>query len=596
VSAVDAEIDTAVRPPTQSPRARWRPRRAEWALVTIPAVAIILWVIEWSRVDPFRMGGLGLISVAGPLSVVSLGVLIAGFAIALTRTAPEPVFAVYTIVFTGLLHAAPVLASGSLRLPWAWKHVGIVDYIVRHGTVDPGIEALAVYHNWPGFFAGAGVLEQLIGAGDVIAMAAWAPVAIAVATALALRFVFRALITDHRTIWLAIWLFTLLNWIGQDYFAPQALALFLYLLLVGVVLRWYRPGYIPEPSSRASRLTVVVLLMIGIGWNHQITPLMTILLLVVLVFTRRLRGWHLPLMMILITAAWALTAAREFTLASLNDLLVFPSETLSENLEKSEYLRGDALLVSASGRALTVVALVLAVAGAWRLLQRRSEVTTVALLAASPVLLLATTSFGGETLFRIVLFSLPFLSLLAAAAFYPWPGRATTPFTAPTRRTATAVAALSALLLPVLFVAYYGNDRQNTFTTDEIAVVRALYENAPSGSLLIEGNTNYPRDPVRYETFRDVSISNEDDSARAEIVADPVAVMSRWMSDQRYPASYFIITRAQKISADAIGPLPPDSLQRIEDTLRESPLFFVAYESSDAVVFQYVSSPGQTDD
>ena len=45
------------------------------------------------------------------------------------RTAPGHLLA--------LVHGTPAVLYGTLRYSWAYKHVGIVDYILRTGTVDP---------------------------------------------------------------------------------------------------------------------------------------------------------------------------------------------------------------------------------------------------------------------------------------------------------------------------------------------------------------------------------------------------------------------------------------------------------------------------
>ena len=59
-------------------------------------------------------------------------------------------------------------------------------------------------------------------------------------------------------VWTGIWLFALGNWIGQDYFSPQAFAFFLYLVVVLVVVRWLgrRPAMprLPARVACAARL------------------------------------------------------------------------------------------------------------------------------------------------------------------------------------------------------------------------------------------------------------------------------------------------------------------------------------------------------
>ena len=49
-----------------------------------------------------------------------------------------------------------------------------------------------------------------------------------------------------------------------------------------------------------------------------------------------------------------------------------------------------------------------------------------------------------------------------------------------------------------------------------------------------------------------------------------------------------LITRSQKHLVDTSGEMPPGSLDRVEQTLRRSPDFRVAYANPDATVFVLV--------
>lgn len=580
-----------------------RARKSEFIHLAVAVAGLVISILAWTTVDARTMGDFGLVDLVTPAAIGGLALIVAGFAWALARGARERVLGAYAIAFAVALHIGPVIAYGTLRLPWAWKHVGIIDYITRHGSVDPGIDLLAVYHNWPGFFAGSAVLQELAGAADSLGIATAAPIAIVIANVFALRFVLRVLTPDTRRVWFGIWLFSVVNWVGQDYFSPQALAFLLYLVLIGIVLRFYgRRSASGAPHERvpAGIFAIVLILMAGIGWNHQITPIMTTIALAALFVTRRTRGWYLPVTMLAVTGAWALLVAHGYTLASLDELLVVPTDTVDQNLEKSAHLRGSAIVVSWAGRALVVAGVLLAAAGAIRLLRRRGLDQSTLVLVGSPVLLLVATSFGGETLFRIVLFSAPFLCLLAAAIVFPGTprsrGTGLDTFESPSRPTGArnswgalaGVLALTVALTPTFLVAYYGNDRQYYFTADEVSTVRDFLLRAPTGSLVVEGNTNYSVRLVNYERFHYVSISAEPEDSRDSLLADPVATLARWTSDGKYPAGYVLITRAQKVASDAVGPMPAGAMQDIEDALRASPDFAVDVESEDAVVFRYV--------
>lgn len=574
--------------PLQS--APW-PRRATLIVPLLTAAAVCFWVAGFLHVDPRTMSAFGLVSLFTPATVAALLLLAAAFALALRAGVREGVMAVPVVALVALVHGTPVVLFGTLRYSWAWKHVGIVEFISRNGVADTSQVNLPVYQNWPGFFAGAGTLQDLIGAPDVVGIALWAPVAFNLANLVVLRFLFRSLTADRRVIWTAIWIFFVVCWVGQDYFAPQALAYFLYLVLIALLLRSFRRDEPPTPVA-AGRIAVrralpVVLAVIAtIAWSHQLTPLMTILLLTTLVVLRRIHGWYLPLAAVALTAAWAFTVAYRYTLLNISELFVSPTESVGANLEKSQDLRGAQLLVSAGGRVVALLVAVLALVGIVRALRRRSLDTTALLLLLAPGLLLVITAFGGETVFRVYLFAAPFLAFFAACAVFV-PGERFVPRHAGTGQ-ALAVVGMTALLLPGFLLAYYGKDQQNYFTPEEIAVAEQVYTLGPPGSLMVEGNTNYPHTLRNYEHFRYVPIAGEAEADRQRILADPAGVMTAWSTDRRYSASFIIITRSQKLANDATGPMPVGALQRIEDALRASPRFRIVTGNQDAVVFSPV--------
>ena len=100
---------------------------------------------------------------------------------AVVRLRPrEGVLAAHVGALAVIIYGTPAVVYDAVRYSWAWKHIGIVDYIDRTGHVDPGIDILPVYHNWPGFFAGSHLLQEWVGAD--IAIARWAPLVLGLAT------------------------------------------------------------------------------------------------------------------------------------------------------------------------------------------------------------------------------------------------------------------------------------------------------------------------------------------------------------------------------------------------------------------------------
>lgn len=561
-------------------------------IAVVLGAVVLLWLYGLRDADPREMTQLGLVSLLRWPNYVALLLLVAGFCAALYRRDREWVLAAHLLTLIGIIHATPPLLYGTLRYSWAWKHLGIVDYILQHGGVNTGIDFLGIYHNWPGFFAGAALLAEISGPEHLMGFAIWAPVFFNVANLLALRFLLRSFSTDNTRIWLALLLYFITMWVGQDYFAPQAFAYLLALVLLGVVLRRFRrprsgENLAASRAATAGALLLVSVLMFAIAMSHQITPLTVFLTLSVLWVGRQIRGWYLPVIAVVTMAGWAFTVARDYTIANLSELLAElnqPIGNMADTLEQNDAVSGAQQAVSLGGRAVIVVLVVVAAAGAYRLWQRGRLDPTVVLLAGAPGLLLFLTAYGGELLFRIFLFAAPALCYLAAAALTARGGDDAlhTEF----RFSALGTLALSLLLLPGFLLAYYGKDQWYYFTPQEVEAGSWIVEHSVPTTLLVRGNMNYPHDFRNYAAVFPVSISAEDDSAR--IVAQPVRVLSGWLSDPSYARAYVIITRSQELRNAAVGPMPAGALQDVAEALRASPRFHAVFHNKDAVVFTLV--------
>lgn len=557
------------------------------ALATV-LLAAFLWVAGLRGVDPRGMDDIGLIALLTPLMIAALVVLALGFLRALLRPAAEWLLAVHLVAFIGLIHATPPALFGTLRYAWAWKHIGIIDYILRTGSVDTTISNLPVYHGWPGFFGGTALLTDMLGRSHLLPLATWTQLVFNLFNLLAARFLLRALTDDRRVIWLGLWLFFLTSWLGLDYFSPQGLAFPLYLVLMGLVLRAfrYRKGGVRDvdglPAAAMSiraALPIMVLVMAVIASSHQITPLMMVIGLVALFAFRKARGWYVPVVAVALTVGWALVVARGFTIDSLGSLTIFqPVQNGADTLQKSADVRGGQVLVSYAGRIVTVVGLAAAAAGVLRAARRRRLDHAALLLLLSPLLLLAVTEYGGEVLFRVNLFMVPFMAYFAALAVYP---------DATNRGWRVVLGGLlTAALLPGFLLAYFGKDAQNYFTPAEVKTVSWLYQNAQPDTVIVVGSRNYPQRFLNYEKFTDLSIANEPKEGQDRVLADPAGRLSRWLrSGPSNKPGYILITRSQKISNDLIGPMPVGSLDRIEKALRASPQYRIMVDTGDAVVF-----------
>ena len=129
-----------------------------------------------------------------------------------------------------------------------WKHVGVIDYIATNGIHFNLVGELGVYQGWPGFFALNAVLTSASGLHTALSYAPWVLLLNDLLWLGPVILIARAFTSDQRLIWTTAWLFELGNWVGQDYFSPQAFAFFLYLTVIAVCLRWlWHPRIGPPP-------------------------------------------------------------------------------------------------------------------------------------------------------------------------------------------------------------------------------------------------------------------------------------------------------------------------------------------------------------
>ena len=570
------------------------------------AVALALWLSSLRSVDLRAMSDLGLMSVLPPTYPIALGLVVGTLALLIHNGwAPRAVLVAYLVLLIVILHGTPALLYDSLRYPWAWKHVGIVDFILRHDAVAPRMEGpFSAYQSWPGFFALNALLVKASGLTSALSYAAWAPAAFELLALGPLKLLFSTLARDSRQVWLALLVFYLGNWVGQDYFSPQAFAYLLYLVVLVVCLRWLPagkpgtalprwrrwmgeaiPGQVPtSPERRRVLLAVVLLLMAAIVTSHQLTPFMLVSALAVLVLGRHVGPAWLPVLLTAMTVAWILLMATTF----LRDNLYWIIQSigrLGENTQTSfidlSHATVDQRLVSYATRGLTAAVGICAVAGWLRLRHRREPRRVAALLAVSPVLLLAANNYGGEMLFRVYLFALPFLALLAAGLVYPRTGGS---------GAATVTAAVVVVMSLPFCVAYYGRERANYFTPEEVAASAWLYDHAPNRSLLVSATAGFPWAYTHYETYDYAFLEDLPPTERKTIVTAPLPALRQALAERRGPA-FVVLTRSQVDSVQYTGVLPDGSVSAIGTALAGDRGFRIVFQNRDAVIFEMRAGP-----
>src|SRR2546423_2676769 len=223
---------------------RWhRPDAVRLALDFGPLVAAIgLWVYSLLHSRIAGVGDYGLLSAMNPTFIAAVVLVCAGFAASLRRRGWISV--AYLLAALVILRATVPLLVSAPEYAWTYKHLAVVEFIRSTGSV---VDATDIYQQWPTFFSACAVLLKLTGL-SALRMGAWAPLVNDLMYLLPLFAIARTLSTDKRVPYLTVFLFTVANWVAQDYFSPQAFVYGLCLGVMLVLLRWLRR--VPGPTSR----------------------------------------------------------------------------------------------------------------------------------------------------------------------------------------------------------------------------------------------------------------------------------------------------------------------------------------------------------
>lgn len=564
-----------------------------------------LWASSLPSIATSGLDDYGLLPVLPPAWFVGVGLLVLGGVVSLCLRRSIPALqAVFVFALILALYGTVPLITPEPQYSWVYKHIGVVRFIEVGGRLNPNLD---IYNHWPGFFAAAALFTVLGGRPNPVSYVAWAEIFFMVVDVVLIVAIVRKLTEDTRKAWGTALVFTVTNWIGQNYYSPQALDLTLvlaiYLLIVSYLgvpaderrtgrvirsLQWLRIlprsfGLPPSRGGRQRRQAVVLLLVLDAAAviSHQLSPYMLLFGIAALVLARMLRPFWLIAAVALITVGFLLPnldyVARHFGLFSGLDLLknAAPPSGAVPDAMPGKVFHGQA------GQYLSL--------GVWALMcvgfvrrRRRSDpvVVPVALLAIAPMVTAAGQNYGGEGILRIYLFSLPWASLLIVWALEPASGvwrvrRVPVVF--------AVIGALTALFLP----AFFGQEELNIIPPDEVTASQYFYTNGQSqaGLVLVGGAF-----PLRYGSTYGEFYDSADLSVvpgicghhtDQELVGTVVTELR-----QQSPHAYLLFSTTGAINAEVLGYCGAPGLARLESVVAHSARFALWYHNPNTRIYQ----------
>ncbi|TMD68608.1 MAG: hypothetical protein E6I91_04065 [Chloroflexi bacterium] len=636
----------------QDKKVKVRPVGARWldiAGVALPLGALLLWALSLPAINVGRINDLGLVSVLPASTIISFVIISLSFCLVINCQKQQlPVILLHFLVLIFMLYSITTLVEQAPRFAVVYRHAGYTDFIMRTGTVDPNLDA---YFNWPGFFVFSAFLTRIVGYHDILPYAPWSAVFFNMIYLLPMYVLFNTATTHKRTVWLALWFFCVTNWIAQDYYSPQGLNFFLYLVILAILVKWFSKPPLTrrrerhwrflgrlaplmswvdawftapdsflspvQPGQRRLLLACVVVIYFFSVFSHPLTPFFMIASVLALVIFGRCAPRWLPILMIVINVAWLYFMAQPYLIGNINHIL---SEVGRIGSSVSENVAGrvkqgslEHTFISDIRLLMTFGVWVLAFAGAVRRLLRGYRDSRLVLLAIVPFPLFLVQSYGGEMLLRIYLFTLPPMVFFAASLFYPCAavaGAAPALSTSLSKKAGQrlglrmraerhassgsklpwrqlAIGAICLVLIGGFLFTRYGNEREDYMTNAEIAGVQHLYTIAPRGSLLMTAWDGAPWEAVNYEQY--------DEEVLYEVIPDAVSnrnvnAILQFVKGSGAKESYLLISRTQRATAE-LGGYQPGLLDRLARDLQRSGKFTLIFSNTDAQIYKY--NPGK---
>ncbi|HEY2297773.1 MAG TPA: hypothetical protein VGH43_08605 [Jatrophihabitans sp.] len=509
--------------------------------------------------------GLALIVLAVPLCIRVGAQWLVGLAVTALATA--------LALTPALLYEYPTVTSAA-------RHVGVVQTI-RHvgGVVRDG----GIYHAWPGLFAGSGMIWDVGDVTNPLAWARWFPVLINPVSAIAVYVLARrfmltttGVVGDVR-LWLAGAVFAVTNILGNAYFSPQSTC---FVLAMAVLVLAVPTEQSLTGRGKLLRLTGLTVTAFAITITHQLTPYLVVLALFVLMLFKLVRPWKLLALVGAPAVAWALINYN--VLAQYINLGAIGNATANAKPPDHGGHLGYRELTKVAIYTPLLLFVVVGIAALVAAIRMRNRFGWALLAcAASPALLFFGNAYGNEAIFRVSLFSLPWLCLLVAAR--------------PVRHRIRPIAVAAGLLVAaaVFAVGTYGMDWYRVIRPGTVAAVAKFEQTAPAGSAILipgSGNALPGRLTDRSGTmlYLDRELLRAEPAIRGYRPTRDVARLAHTLADRLggKPAIYAIVNTATGAYDDLYGIQKYSDFQRMSVAFAHSRYWKPVFSAPSATLYR----------
>ncbi|MCO8271404.1 hypothetical protein M1L60_12440 [Actinoplanes sp. TRM 88003] len=576
----------------------------------VPFITLVLgvglWALALTQLNPDDVGLYGFSAALGVPFIVGAVLLFIGFAVELFGRARPLVLVAHLIVVPIIMQATVPLLDGTIEYAWTYKHIGVVDLINANSSLISGSD---IYQQWPGFFSAVAMLSN-VSAVDGLSFAAWSSLTFALITSLMVAALLRQFTKDRRIIALAVLLFQACMWVDIGYFSPQAMVFALMLAFWVIVTRWLigPPVLKAEPKGRIGRLRAWAVqgmpqrvetdartrrfaafgaagLFAAIVVSHQLTPVLMMVPLFALTILGILRPKvflvGLVAIMLIFFVPRLGSVNSQYSLFSFDLLSNASGNSASWNTPEQEF--------SATVSRVLAIGLWLAALVAVFLTRKRlGRVLVPALIGFLPMVTLVAGNYGGEAIYRVFAFSMPFVGLLIGVL---WAGKG--------RRGVPAMLASGVLLAMLMLAGLQGLQGQlmvHQVRATDIEAAQYFYANAEPGSGLILVAPNFPTKlEANYGEFNKGHVSVD-----ISLIGDPLFTgninggrlpdIETYIRAMNYPTNYLVVSDAMDDYTDYFGTADDNAMQSLNTALRGSANWQVFYNGPGVTIYKLVGT------
>ncbi|GAA0231712.1 hypothetical protein [Cryptosporangium japonicum] len=561
---------------------------------TLFAVATGVWLVTVLRADPERITLYGLTWGLGVPFVAAIVMVGVGFGVELFGRTRTPVLLAGVGAMALLVWATAPLLVPVPEYPWVYKHIGVVELIQRYGRV---IDPDDIYQRWPVLFAAAAQLSDVAGVPS-IRFAGWSTPYFGLIDALMIAAIVRGFTRDVRTVFLAVFLFSCCLWVDQNYFSPQAYAYALSLGFFALLTHGCRglPGSRPAGWPNRLRLwlardapavgdrpqwpllVAITLVFAAVTAAHQLTPYLLLFGVGVLTVLGLIRPFWLMIVLAVVAGGYFVPrmggVSSQYNLFDGFDLFSNAAGTSSGWGTRAQEFS------AIVARGLSVVVWLAALAVGWRHRRGLGRIIVPLVLGFTPFLLLFLQSYGGEAIYRVYLFSVPWCAMLAASW---WSGA---------RRAGLVSGAVLAVLAIAALQGLQGQFALHVVPPADLRAARYLEAQAPAGSTMTMLAPAFPaRLTADYGNLNpghsvDPSITDQPSFKHVMLDADQLPAIGSWAASYGGTETFLVITPLMQTTAEYFGNLPDGSVEALRRALDESDDWSVYYRSGAITIYR----------